>query len=176
MAYFETECVKREEVHLGKSKSRFLKAHTSSGYKRAIDEMLSDATLQSQLVDVKAANEVKALIQFQNTISVDPDKACYGPTDVRYADAQLAIDQLLITDSLFKASDPKVRQSYVNLVESVKEHGGKVFIFSSLHASGEQLTLYTGVAAVLRFPLTMPDEDDEEGQLPKIGEISLNYG
>ena len=29
----------------------------------------------------------------------------------------------------------------------------KVFIFSSLHVSGEQLDLYTGVAATLRYPL-----------------------
>ena len=27
-----------------------------------------------------------------------------------------------------------------------------------MHVSGEQLTLYTGIAAILRFPLTMPDE------------------
>ena len=58
MTYFETECVKREEIDLLKAKSRFVKAHTSSGYKRAIDEMLADPTLQSQLGDVKAASEV----------------------------------------------------------------------------------------------------------------------
>ena len=34
---------------------------------------------------------------------------------------------------------------YVNLVESVKKNGGKVFIFSSLHVTGEQLALYTGI-------------------------------
>jgi hypothetical protein len=33
----------------------------------------------------------------------------------------------------------------------------KVFVFSAMHVSGEQLALYTGVAAILRFPI--PDID-----------------
>jgi protein pelota len=111
---------------------------------------------------------VKVLGQFQNIISIDPDKACYGPNDVRYADSHLAIDQLLITDSLFNASDPNIRRGYVHLVESVKEHGGKVFIFSSLHVTGEQLALYTGVAAILRFPLVIPEEEELLENLQKI--------
>ncbi len=45
-----------------------------------------------------------------------------------------------------------MRRKYVDLVESVKSHGGTVFIFSSLHVSGEQLDKFTGVAATLRFP------------------------
>lgn len=53
---------------------------------------------------------------------------------------------------------------YVSLVESVKESGtATVLIFSSMHASGEQLGKLSGVAAILRFP--MPDLDDaEEGE------------
>jgi hypothetical protein len=34
-----------------------------------------------------------------------------------------------------------------------------VFQFSSLHGSGQQLNLYTGIAATLRFP--MPDIAEE---------------
>jgi stalled ribosome rescue protein Dom34 len=34
--------------------------------------------------------------------------------------------------------DVATRQKYVNLVESVKEYGGTVHIFSSLHVSGDR--------------------------------------
>ena len=44
-----------------------------------------------------------------------------------------------MTDSLFKSCNVETRRQYVALVESVREHGGKVHIFSSLHVSGEQL-------------------------------------
>jgi len=64
----------------------------------------------------------------------------------------VAVDCLLVTDKLFKAADIRKRKAYVDLVESVKSHGGLVHIFSSLHVSGEQLDKFTGVAATLRFP------------------------
>lgn len=40
----------------------------------------------------------------------------------------------------------------------MKIHGGLVYVFSSMHVSGEQLDKFTGVAATLRFPC--PDVDD----------------
>jgi len=50
----------------------------------------------------------------------------------------------------------------VELVQSVKDGGGKVHIFSSLHVSGEQLKNLSGVAAILRYPL--PEIEDEENE------------
>ena len=41
----------------------------------------------------------------------------------------------------------------MQLAERVKDKGGKVHIFSSMHVSGQQLNNYTGCAAILRFPL-----------------------
>ena len=67
-------------------------------------------------------------------------------------DSMMAIDKLLVTDKLFKAKDYAKRRAYIDLVDSVREHGGQVFIFSSLHVTGEQLDRFTGVAATLRFP------------------------
>ena len=63
----------------------------------------------------------------------------------------------MVTDTLFKSCDVATRQRYVRLTESVKEHGGKVRIFSSLHVSGEQLAMVGGIAAILRFPV--PEEE-----------------
>jgi len=61
------------------------------------------------------------------------------------------------------ASDIKSRKTYVDLVESVRENGGDVKIFSSLHVSGEQLAKLTGVAAILRFPIAELDVEDMGG-------------
>jgi protein pelota len=44
-------------------------------------------------------------------------------------------------------------------VEQVRESGGKVFIFSRMHVSGQQLKQVSGVAAILRYPL--PDVEEE---------------
>ena len=45
-------------------------------------------------------------------------------------------------------------------MDDVREFGGEVRIFSSLHPSGEQLGQLTGLCAILRFP--MPELEDED--------------
>jgi protein pelota len=93
-------------------------------------------------------------------MDVDPDKAYYGYDHVAKAHQQLAIDSLLVTDELFRASDVKTRQRYVQLVEGVRQNGGHTYVFSSMHVSGQQLQQVSGVAAILRYPL--PDLDELE--------------
>ena len=59
-------------------------------------------------------------------LSTDQDRACYGYNEVKSADEQLAVADLLVTDKLFRAADMNLRKKYVQLVESVKNHGGQV--------------------------------------------------
>ncbi|CAN0483109.1 unnamed protein product, partial [Scytosiphon promiscuus] len=47
-------------------------------------------------------------------------------------------------------------------VEAARDSGAKVFVFSSMHVTGEQLGQLTGIAAVLRFPLPEIEEDGDE--------------
>jgi protein pelota len=93
-------------------------------------------------------------------LDTDPMRAFYGYTHVSKANEQLAIESLLVTDELFRNSNVTTRKLYVSLVESVREHGGNVYIFSSMHVSGQQLQQVSGVAAILRYPL--PDLDEME--------------
>lgn len=86
-------------------------------------------------------------------LSTDPDRACYGLPEVLAANEQLAIADLLISDAMYRAKDYNERNKYCQLMESVEQSGGRVFKFSSLHGSGEQLNMYTGIAATLRFPI-----------------------
>merc|ERR1712157_238974 len=101
----------------------------------------------------------------------DSDKAFYGYHHVLQANDQLAIDSLLITDKLFRNPDVQIRKQYVALVESVRENGGNVYFFSTLHVSGIQLQQVSGIAAILRFPLPdlieeELDQDEEEEEVP----------
>uniref|UniRef100_A0A8C6PWC4 Protein pelota homolog n=1 Tax=Nothobranchius furzeri TaxID=105023 RepID=A0A8C6PWC4_NOTFU len=68
---------------------------------------------------------------------------------------------------VFRHQDVPTRSRYVRLVDSVKDNGGTVRIFSSLHVSGEQLTQLSGVAAILRFPiadLSEPEDDSSSAE------------
>lgn len=61
-----------------------------------------DEAVLAQLADTKAASEVRALDSFYKMLAKDEHRALYGPAHVRAANAQHAIETLLITDGLFR--------------------------------------------------------------------------
>ncbi|EXC29909.1 hypothetical protein L484_015101 [Morus notabilis] len=184
------EAERRQLRPIIENKSRIILVHTSSGYKHSLREVLDAPNVMNMIKDTKAAQEVRALEDFFSMLSNDPARACYGPKHVEVAHERMAVQTLLITDDLFRKADiaarrkyvnlvksvkdsggtvhifsslhvsGEPRRKYVNLVKSVKDSGGTVHIFSSLHVSGEQLAQITGIAAILRFPL--PDLEDIE--------------
>ncbi|KAJ8904878.1 hypothetical protein NDN08_001392 [Rhodosorus marinus] len=160
--YMNAEAVRTDEKSMIKIKPKCILAHSSSGHKHALHEVLANPALQSRLVDTKAAAEVKALETFFDVLNNQPDRACYGPPHVLYAADLGAIQTLLISDSLFRNADVPTRQKYVGVVDVTRSTGGDVHIFSAMHITGEQLNEMTGIAAVLRFPLPELEDMDLE--------------
>lgn len=58
LRFYEARCVQIGDTPLLRQKSKFLKATTTSGHRKAIEEILADPGLKTQLLDVKAAGEV----------------------------------------------------------------------------------------------------------------------
>ncbi|KAG0329084.1 hypothetical protein BGZ99_003468 [Dissophora globulifera] len=156
------EAVRTDNKTIMQNRSKFILVHTSTGHKQALQEVMNDPAIKIKLADTKAAQEVQALDQFHEMLSMDPDRAFYGYKDVCKAAERGAIGTLLVTDELFRAAEVAKRRQYVALVEEARASGAKVFVFSSLHVSGEDLNRLTGVAAILTFPLPDVLEDEEE--------------
>lgn len=57
-------------------------------------------------------------------MSTDSARAFYGYKHVKMANEQLAIETLMVSDSLFRSQDVLQRKKYVELVESVKNQVG----------------------------------------------------
>lgn len=100
--------------------------------------MLQDPAVLVKIADTKAAGEVRVLESFYIMLQNEPAKAFYGKKHVETANEAQAIETLLISDNLFKASDVKTRKEYIHIVDSVRDYGGDVKIFSSMHVSGER--------------------------------------
>ncbi|XP_047498653.1 protein pelota-like [Penaeus chinensis] len=143
------------------NKGKFVLVHSSSGFKHSLREVLEDPSLIARLADTKAAGETKALQQFMTLFGTNPDRAYYGIKHVEKANNSQAIETLLVSDTLFRSKDLDERRRYIRLVDDVKDNGGDVKIFSSLHVSGEQLDQMSGVAAILRFPMPEIEEEDQ---------------
>lgn len=160
--YLFQQAAKQDNKVLLENKSKFILVHSSSGHKHVLKEILADPALQTKLADTKASGEVRALEMFYTMLQTEPDRAFYGLKCVEAANEALAIETLLISDALFRSKDIATRKRYVALVESVRENGGDVKLFSSLHVSGEQLNQLTGVCAILRFPMPDIEDDDDD--------------
>mmetsp|Transcript_2169 Transcript_2169/g.2940 ORF Transcript_2169/g.2940 Transcript_2169/m.2940 type:complete len:424 (-) Transcript_2169:134-1405(-) len=158
--YMLEQAVRRDDRALSENKRKFVLCKASSGHKHALEEVFNDASIMVQMNDTRLAKEVETLNRFMRMIDTSPDRAYYGYNHVQKANEELAVECLLVTDELFRSCEIQTRKKYVQLVESVRENGGKVYIFSSLHISGVQLNQLSGVAAILRYPL--PDLDQLE--------------
>lgn len=64
MRYALDRAVKEEGSTIFKNKSKFLKVHSSSGFKNAIEELLATPETVSLLTNVKAVDEVSINYQY----------------------------------------------------------------------------------------------------------------
>ncbi|KAI0772623.1 hypothetical protein BC629DRAFT_1583162 [Irpex lacteus] len=135
-------------------RNKFIKVHVTSPHVHSLTEVLKSPEIVSQLKETKFARFSNAWHRRM--------RAWYGPDHVRLAADRGAIGTLLISDELFRASDPAVRKRYVQLVEDVRQKNAEVLIFSSMHESGQQLNQLTGIAAILTFPLDIEVVEAEE--------------
>lgn len=136
--YIFDQAVKTDNKLVMENKSKFVLIHSSSGHKHALTEVMQDSAVQAKLADTKAAREVQALNKFYEMMNTDPDRAFYGFDHVHKANDRGAIGTLLVTDELFRSADIKTRKKFVSLVEQVRAQNGSVYVFSSMHPSGER--------------------------------------
>lgn len=160
--YIMSEASKTNNKPLLAARNKFVKVHVNSPHVHSLVEVLKSPEIVSQLKETKFAREGIMLDKFFKMLGTDELRAWYGPDHVSLAVDRGAVGTLLISDELFRASDPVLRKKYVSIVEEVRNKGGEVLIFSSMHESGQQLNQLTGVAAILTFPLDVEVVEAEE--------------
>lgn len=60
-------------------------------------------------------------------------------------------------------------------MDDLKRKNVDTLIFSCLHSSGEKLNSLTGIAAILRFPMELDDEEMEESDSPIIEDFRTKF-
>ncbi|KDQ64615.1 hypothetical protein JAAARDRAFT_201928 [Jaapia argillacea MUCL 33604] len=160
--YIMKEASRTGNKALMRARDKFVRVHINSPHVHSLVEVLKSPEIATQLKETKFAREGIMLDKFFKMLGSDEMRAWYGPEHVRLATERGAVGTLLISDQLFRASDPIERKKYVALVESVQEKAGEVLIFSSMHESGQQLNQLTGIAAILTFPLDVEIVEAEE--------------
>ncbi|TFY60794.1 hypothetical protein EVJ58_g4919 [Rhodofomes roseus] len=160
--YIMAEASRTGNKPLMGSRNKFLKVHVNSPHVHSLVEVLKSPEIISQLKETKFAREGIMLDKFFKMLGTDEMRAWYGSDHVALAVDRGAVGTLLISDELFRASEAELRKKYVRLVENVRQRGGEVLIFSSMHESGQQLNQLTGIAAILTYPLDIEVVEAEE--------------
>ena len=163
-------------------KSTFVVAHSSSGHVHALYEVMRLPEVQRRLQTTKLGRQIKLMDRFMELLRKDDGWAWYGPREVSRAVKRGAVGkgggQLMISLSLFRAQDVAVRSRHVELVETVRDFGGEVVIFSDQNEGGKKLEALGGLAAILTYPLLDLDEDDDDdvGHAEEIEEQGVQPG
>ncbi|KAK1924418.1 pelota [Papiliotrema laurentii] len=144
------------------SRPKWVKVHSNTPHVHSLVEALRQPEVAKMLQGAKFAREGVGLDKFHKMLATDELRAWYGPEHVALAVDRGAVGTLLISDDLFRSSDPATRNRYVEMVEAVRARGGESLIFSSMHESGQQLNLLTGIAAILTYPLDVEVVEMEE--------------
>lgn len=147
--------LREENKQVIQNKTKFIIAHSLTGYLQGLEEVLRDSKVQSQLLDTKYAREALVFEEFQRVLNDDDGRAWYGPEECEKAVEMGAVKYLLLTDTLFRSDDIQTRKHYIKLAEDVKTTGGEALIFSSLHELGKQLDMLTGAAVLLNYPVDL---------------------
>ena len=100
--YLVENALKEQYRAIHDNKAKIVLAHSSSGQKHALSEILQEPGVQAQLSDTKYAMEVKSLEKFYRMMSSDPSRAFYGYAHVVKAAEQGAVETLMLTDALFR--------------------------------------------------------------------------
>ena len=77
----------------------------------------------------------------------------YGFNELKNIALVNAIETLLVTDLVLRGQSIEKRKELDELIRSVENNRGKVYIISTLHPAGEQLQALGGIAALLRFAI-----------------------
>ena len=138
---------------INENKSKFIKVQVQSGQLTALEDALKEPRISSLLEGTKTAVESKLLDAFHKLNKNSNGMTEFGLQGVLKAAKLGAIKNLLLSDSLFRSLDVKERKRYIDLVEEVRDNGGSIQIFVMGTEKEKELSLLTGVAAILNFPI-----------------------
>ncbi len=143
-----------------KNMSKFIYVHSSSGYKQALQEVLSKPEIMSQIKNTKAADDINIMEKFNEILYKDMDRIVFGVKAVEKANEKEAIENLIVSDDYLRKIAPSKRKDLTSILNKVKSYGGDVVKMSSMHYTGEKINSFGGILAILRY--AMPEINNED--------------
>jgi len=160
---------------LKKNLSKFVYVHSSTGYKQAIQEILSKPEILNQIKNTKASDDILVMENLNNVLAKDMERVIFGLKSITIAHEKDAIETLIVSDDFLRKISPTIRKEITNIMRSLKEKNREVVKMSSMHYTGEKINSFGGIVAILKYALEELNEIEEEiNSTDKIEEHEIN--
>lgn len=126
----------------------------SSANKSGIFEVVKRGATSKILGNLRISKESELMEEVLRRLGKNQNDVTYGFNEVKNLVLTNAIDKLLITDIFLRDQTPDMRKEIDELIRNIEYKQGKVYIISTLHPAGEQLSGLSGIAALLRYPIS----------------------
>ncbi|UKJ90335.2 eukaryotic peptide chain release factor [Theileria orientalis] len=151
--YMKNNSLNLNHLNVHKNINRFVVCNSSFSDKNAINEVLSNPAHSSKLSDVFYVEHNKVIDELKKRLEMNDDKVCFGYDDILKAVHMGAVECVLVSDNIIREANSTERKRLNELVEEVKNFGGKAYFFSDGHCSTEYVKNLTGLISLLRYPL-----------------------
>ncbi len=125
--------------------------NASSANKSGIYEVVKRGATSKILGKLRISKESALIDEVLRRLGKNQNDVSYGFNEIKNIVQSNAIDKLLLTDIFFREQSVERRKELDELIRSIEYSKGKVYIISTLHPAGEQLSSLGGLAALLRF-------------------------
>lgn len=119
-----------------------------------IHEALRSGILLKTVKHLRIVEETEIMGEILRRLGKSEPTITYGLEEVRRAARTGAIEKLVLADSLLRESTDEKRLLIEEIMKEVEQKRGGVTVVSTEHEAGANLIALSGIAAMLRFPVS----------------------
>ena len=149
------------------NKNKFITGVVPSGHPQELDALLSRPEMQKHVSTLKAAVQASSMQELLKQMSNNMDCVLLGNNILENFDSICeAIQKLMVTDEYIRALPFEDRLKFLKYKEILENMSVPVIVFSVKHQSGEQLEQLSGIAAILKYPIVLNNDNFDDDDIP----------
>lgn len=127
----------------------------SSGGENAIYEVLRRGVISKAAQKIRVEEELELIEEFLKRLGQERGTVTYGMENVEKAVNLGAVDTILVTDKKLRELSKEERRKLDEILRETERKRGKVVIFAASTPAGKQLENFGGIAALLRYKISI---------------------
>ena len=126
----------------------------NNGGVSGIYEALRSGVLLRAAKQLRIVDETEVMEEIMKRLGKGENTITYGLEAVENAVAIAAVEKLVVADTVLREADEEQRLHLERLMRDAEQRRASITVVSTEHEAGEKLLALTGVAALLRFPIS----------------------